>query len=162
MDELTSRQRTVLGLVVRESVKSTSPVSSRALVDSYGLQVSTATVRNELARLEELGYLTLERVRRPPKKPKRRSRDEMARRAKSYLKDDAHKRCATTINLQWLEPSAAGDRMHDSNAGCANTTDFHPAPHASASTHREWTIRSWSWGLIAPLIRIAKAAKIMR
>jgi heat-inducible transcriptional repressor len=58
MDELTSRQRTVLGLVVREYVKSASPVSSRALVRHYGLQVSTATVRSELALLEELGYLT--------------------------------------------------------------------------------------------------------
>jgi heat-inducible transcriptional repressor len=58
IDELTPRQRTVLGLVVREYVKSTMPVSSRVLVEIYGLQVSTATVRNELARLEELGYLT--------------------------------------------------------------------------------------------------------
>jgi len=58
MDELTPRQRTVLGLVVREYVESASPVSSRVLVEYYGLQVSTATVRNELARLEELGYLT--------------------------------------------------------------------------------------------------------
>jgi heat-inducible transcriptional repressor len=58
LEELTLRQRTILGLVVREYVKSTSPVSSRTLVDSYGLQVSTATVRNELAQLEELGYLT--------------------------------------------------------------------------------------------------------
>ncbi len=58
MDELTPRQRTVLGLVVREYVKSTDPVSSRVLVDEYGLNVSTATVRNELARLEEMGYLT--------------------------------------------------------------------------------------------------------
>jgi len=58
MDELTPRQRTVLGLVVREYVKSTDPVSSRVLVDEYGLNVSTATVRNELAYLEELGYLT--------------------------------------------------------------------------------------------------------
>ncbi len=58
MDELTPRQRTILSLVVREHVESASPVSSRALVEHYGLQVSTATVRNELARLEELGYLT--------------------------------------------------------------------------------------------------------
>lgn len=57
MDELTARQRIVLGLVVREHVKSASPVSSRALVEGYGLEVSTATVRNELARLEDLGYL---------------------------------------------------------------------------------------------------------
>ncbi|MBU0702803.1 MAG: heat-inducible transcriptional repressor HrcA [Chloroflexi bacterium] len=59
MDELiTSRQRTILGLVVREYVKSAAPVSSRALVELYSLRVSTATVRNELALLEELGYLT--------------------------------------------------------------------------------------------------------
>jgi heat-inducible transcriptional repressor len=57
VSELTPRQRTILGLVVREYVESTSPVSSRALVERYGLDVSTATVRNELARLEELGYL---------------------------------------------------------------------------------------------------------
>jgi heat-inducible transcriptional repressor len=58
MDGLTSRQRTILGLVVREYVGSADPVSSRALVENYGLEVSTATVRNELAQLEELGYLT--------------------------------------------------------------------------------------------------------
>jgi heat-inducible transcriptional repressor len=58
MDELTPRQQTILGLVVREYANNASPVSSRALVESYGLEVSTATVRNELARLEELGYLT--------------------------------------------------------------------------------------------------------
>jgi heat-inducible transcriptional repressor len=58
MDDLTSRQRTILGLVVREYVETASPISSRALVENYGLDVSTATVRNELARLEELGYLS--------------------------------------------------------------------------------------------------------
>jgi heat-inducible transcriptional repressor len=58
MDELTLRQRTILGLVVREYVDNATPVSSRALVENYGLDVSTATVRNELAQLEELGYLT--------------------------------------------------------------------------------------------------------
>jgi heat-inducible transcriptional repressor len=58
MSELTSRQRIILGLVVREYVKDASPVSSRALVDKYALDVSSATVRNELALLEELGYLT--------------------------------------------------------------------------------------------------------
>ncbi len=57
MDELTPRQQTILGLAVREYVKSAAPVSSRALVGRYGLEVSTATVRNELALLEELGYL---------------------------------------------------------------------------------------------------------
>jgi heat-inducible transcriptional repressor len=58
MPELTARQELVLGLVVREYVRNAVPVGSRTLVESYGLQVSPATVRNELAALEELGYLT--------------------------------------------------------------------------------------------------------
>jgi heat-inducible transcriptional repressor len=58
MSELTARQRKILGLVVQDYVDNASPVSSRALVERYGLDVSTATVRNDLARLEELGYLT--------------------------------------------------------------------------------------------------------
>jgi heat-inducible transcriptional repressor len=55
---LTRRQEMILGLTVREYVKTASPVSSRALVQTYGLPVSSATVRNELARLEETGHLT--------------------------------------------------------------------------------------------------------
>jgi len=47
----------ILGLVVREHVKTASPVGSKSLVKNYNLQVSAATVRNELAYLEELGYL---------------------------------------------------------------------------------------------------------
>lgn len=56
--ELTARQQTILGLTVREYVKTASPVSSRALVEQYNLPVSSATVRNELAHLEETGHLT--------------------------------------------------------------------------------------------------------
>lgn len=57
-EELTPRQQMILSLIMREYVKTATPVGSRALVERYGLQVSPATVRNELARLEELGYLT--------------------------------------------------------------------------------------------------------
>lgn len=58
LPELTSRQKLVLRLVVREYTHSAMPVSSKTLVDAYGLDVSSATIRNELARLEELGLLT--------------------------------------------------------------------------------------------------------
>lgn len=57
-ERLTPRQQTILGLTVREYVRTAAPVSSRALVEGYGLPVSSATVRNELARLEETGHLT--------------------------------------------------------------------------------------------------------
>jgi len=55
--ELTARQGLLLKLIVREHVESTIPVASRTLVDKYRLDFSPATVRNEMAALEELGYL---------------------------------------------------------------------------------------------------------
>lgn len=54
---LTGRRAEILGLVVSEYIDTAAPVSSRALVDRHRLQVSTATIRNELARLEEEGYI---------------------------------------------------------------------------------------------------------
>jgi len=48
----------VLGLVIREYVANAQPVGSKRLVQNYQLDFSAATVRNELAALEKLGYLT--------------------------------------------------------------------------------------------------------
>lgn len=55
---LTERQASILSMVVDEYVQTAEPVSSKALVDRRRLEVSTATIRNELARLEEEGYVT--------------------------------------------------------------------------------------------------------
>jgi len=58
MSELTERQETILGLVVREYIDDCNPVGSQALVDKYRLKMSSATVRAEMAALENLGYLS--------------------------------------------------------------------------------------------------------
>lgn len=55
---LTERRAGILGLVVSEYISTAMPVSSRALVDRHRLGVSPATIRHELARLEEEGYVT--------------------------------------------------------------------------------------------------------
>ena len=52
---LTKRQELILKLTVEEYVKSAEPVGSRTL--SNLLDFSSATIRNEMAELEELGYL---------------------------------------------------------------------------------------------------------
>jgi len=57
-EKLSNRQKLILELVLREYVTTALPVGSRALSQSYDLGVSSATVRNEMAFLEELGYLT--------------------------------------------------------------------------------------------------------
>ena len=57
MGELTERQKFLLTLVVHEYIKSAAPVGSQHLVEHYHLDMSSATVRNELGLLTEMGYL---------------------------------------------------------------------------------------------------------
>lgn len=56
--DLSDRRRLILKLVIQEFIESSQPVASEMLTRKYQLNVSPATVRNELAALEELGYLT--------------------------------------------------------------------------------------------------------
>lgn len=58
MVELTPRQERVLGQVIKAYVATAQPVSSKSLLEIAGMRVSSATIRNEMAELEELGYLT--------------------------------------------------------------------------------------------------------
>jgi heat-inducible transcriptional repressor len=56
--DLGARKAAVLHAVVEEYVRSGEPVGSETIADRAGLGVSSATIRNEMAALEELGYLT--------------------------------------------------------------------------------------------------------
>lgn len=55
---MSERRRLLLKLVIQEFIEHPVPVASELLVRKYGLQVSSATIRNELAALEEMGFLT--------------------------------------------------------------------------------------------------------
>jgi heat-inducible transcriptional repressor len=55
--ELTGRQKTLLGLIIREYVDATAPVSSKGLLEKYVLPFSSATIRNEMAVLAERGFI---------------------------------------------------------------------------------------------------------
>ncbi|MGE3272914.1 MAG: heat-inducible transcriptional repressor HrcA [Chloroflexota bacterium] len=56
--EITTRRRRMLKHVVEEYVRSATPVSSEVIVRRYEPSVSSATVRNELSQLEELGLIS--------------------------------------------------------------------------------------------------------
>jgi heat-inducible transcriptional repressor len=56
--ELGTRKTEVLRAVVEEFVRTGEPVGSETIAEHAGLGVSSATIRNELAALEELGYLS--------------------------------------------------------------------------------------------------------
>ena len=57
LQPLTDRQERILDLVIRSYIETGLPVGSNTLVDRFEMRVSSATVRNELAALGELGYL---------------------------------------------------------------------------------------------------------
>ncbi|HEX5936790.1 MAG TPA: heat-inducible transcriptional repressor HrcA [Actinomycetota bacterium] len=56
--ELGPRKAAVLHAIVEEYVRSGEPVGSETIAEAAGLGVSSATIRNEMAALEELGFLT--------------------------------------------------------------------------------------------------------
>jgi heat-inducible transcriptional repressor len=55
---LTERQERLLAMVVRNYIETGKPAGSKSLVEDFALDVSSATVRNDLAILGELGYVT--------------------------------------------------------------------------------------------------------
>ena len=58
MTELTKRQEKILDLIIRRYVQNGEPVGSQTMVDEFDLDVSSATIRNEMAALSEQGFLT--------------------------------------------------------------------------------------------------------
>jgi heat-inducible transcriptional repressor len=52
------RRLAVLRAIVEDYVATEEPVGSKALVERHGLGVSPATVRNDMAALEEEGFIT--------------------------------------------------------------------------------------------------------
>lgn len=57
MPELTERQKTLLLLIIRDYIESAQPVGSKRLAEHYRINLSSATIRNEMAALTEMGYL---------------------------------------------------------------------------------------------------------
>ncbi|MFA5163548.1 MAG: hypothetical protein WC441_03390 [Patescibacteria group bacterium] len=54
---ISDRKKIILQTLVKEYIKTAQPVSSGVLVEKYKLDISPATVRNELMELEDEGYI---------------------------------------------------------------------------------------------------------
>ena len=55
---LTTRQESILRLIVDDYVKTAAPIASDVIARNHDLGVSPATIRNDVASLEEEGYIT--------------------------------------------------------------------------------------------------------
>ena len=54
---LNDRKKQVLQAVIEEYINTAEPVSSATIVEKYGLNFSSATIRNDMAELEQEGFL---------------------------------------------------------------------------------------------------------
>lgn len=57
-EELDSRKMLILKAIIDDYISSVEPVGSRTIAKKYDMGLSSATIRNEMADLEEMGYLT--------------------------------------------------------------------------------------------------------
>lgn len=55
---LSERRKKILQAVINEYIENASPIGSKAIQESYFSELSPATIRNELASLEEMGLLS--------------------------------------------------------------------------------------------------------
>lgn len=55
--ELSERKKRILKAIVDAQIEGGGPVGSKAILAAGGMNCSSATIRNEMAELEELGYL---------------------------------------------------------------------------------------------------------
>jgi heat-inducible transcriptional repressor len=55
--DLSERQQTILALIVRAYTETVNPIGSKKLIERFSMNISSATVRNEMAALTEAGYL---------------------------------------------------------------------------------------------------------
>ena len=54
---LTERQLLILQIIIDDFIRSAHPVGSRTLAKKKGINFSSATIRNDMADLEELGLI---------------------------------------------------------------------------------------------------------
>jgi hypothetical protein len=131
------------------------------------------------ATLQDLGYLTTQRVRRPPKKPQRLSRKKLARRVAHHRRQAAAAESAAensrpsqspepprTESDNSPSPLLAGTPPSDTMLAVmasSGSTAAPPTPRqAVPSARRERTFTSWLRRTLTPLLPFSKTANISR
>ena len=101
---LNERKLQILQAIVSDFIRSAEPVGSRTLSRKYGMGISPATIRNEMADLEEMGFLThpyTSAGRVPSTKAYRLYVDDLMERHE--LDEEEKRRIRKQLNLKALE-----------------------------------------------------------
>jgi len=55
--DIMDRKLKILNAIINDFIDTAQPIGSRTIAKKYDLGISSATIRNEMADLEEMGYL---------------------------------------------------------------------------------------------------------
>ncbi len=135
--ELDARKLGILKAIIDEYIMSASPVGSRAISKHEGFHLSSATIRNEMADLEELGYLEQPHTsagRIPSDKAYRLYVDQMMQRA--ALSDDEIKLIRAHMSSRLDEVEAVMKQTAQALSAVTNYTAMAMPPILAANRLR--------------------------
>lgn len=118
------RSRLILNAIIKEFIETAEPVGSKAIVLSYHFSVSSATIRNEMALLEEGGFLYQPHTsagRIPTDTGYRIYVDSLEKTEIEKAEKMAEKKLAEAMKLHRM--SKAREKLYDCVAILAQATD---------------------------------------
>ena len=104
--DLTERKKRILRAIIESYIQSAEPVGSKAIASSIGMEISSATIRNEMADLESLGLLEKPHTsagRIPSPKGYRFYVNELMEEHKLSLQETEHINQALRMKMQELD-----------------------------------------------------------
>ena len=135
--DLTERKKRILRAIIENYIQSAEPVGSKTIAQSIGMEVSSATIRNEMADLEAMGLLEKPHTsagRIPSSKGYRFYVNELMEDHKLSLQETERMNQALRMKMQEL------DRVLDQAGRMVAQLTSYPAFALSAGTER-MTIR---------------------
>ncbi len=135
--ELTERKRQILKVVVEDYIRTAEPVGSKAIAGQMAGSVSSATIRNELADLVEMGYLEQPHTsagRIPAPKGYRLYVNELMEQQKLTLAETEKINQALQIKLEEL------DRVISQAGRAASSIVSYPT-YVTAASRKTLTVR---------------------
>ena len=135
--DLTDRKKRILRAIIESYIQSAEPVGSKAIAQAIGMEVSSATIRNEMADLEAMGLLEKPHTsagRIPSPKGYRLYVNELMEEHKLSLQETERMNQALRLKMQEL------DRVLDQAGRVVSQLTNYPAFALSAGAQR-MTIR---------------------
>ena len=134
--ELSDRKKLILKTIVENYIDTAEPVGSKVIAETCGLNVSSATIRNEMAELESMGYLEQPHTaagRVPSPKGYRLYVNELMQRHKLSLEE------AEVINRNLLQKMQQLDKIISEAGRLTSKLTSYPA-YALATAAAQITI----------------------